>query len=119
MPDDWIEVRGLKVEARIGVPDAERAEPQRLLVDLRLRPLRGFSQMPDSIEATVDYFAVAQRVAALSAERPRRLIETLADEIAAAVLREFPARRVEVTVRKFILPDTEFVAVHCARQRND
>lgn len=119
MPDDWIEVRGLKVAARIGVPDAERAEPQGLLIDLRLRPVRGFSQMPDAIEATVDYFAVAQRVTALSAERPRRLIETLAGEIAETVLREFAVRCIEVTVRKFILSDTEFVAVHCARQRND
>jgi dihydroneopterin aldolase len=118
MNGDWIEIRGLEVNAHIGVPEAERAEPQRLLVDLRLRPPRDFSRLPDSIVATVDYFVVTQRVVALAAERPRQLIETLADDIATAVLREFAVRRVEVTVRKFILPNTEFVAVHCARERN-
>jgi dihydroneopterin aldolase len=117
MDGDWIEIRGLQINTRIGVPETERAEPQRLLVDVRMRPLRDFARMPDAIPATVDYFAVAQRLVALAAERPRQLIETLADEVATAVLREFAVRRVEVSVRKFILPNAEFVAVHCARER--
>jgi dihydroneopterin aldolase len=118
MEADWIEIRGLRIAIHLGVPEAERAEPQQVLVDLRLRPLRNFSRMPDSIEATVDYSAVAQRIAALAAEQPRQLIERLADDIATAVLKEFAVRRVEVTVRKFILPETEHVAVHCVRERN-
>lgn len=118
MTDDWIEIRGLEIDTRIGVPEAERAAPQRLLVDLRLQPLREFSRMADAIDATVDYFALAQRVVTLAASRPRQLIETLADELAATVLREFALRRVEVTVRKFILPNAEFVAAHCRRERN-
>ena len=118
MNGDWIEIRGLQIDAHIGVPEVERAEPQRLLVDVRMLPLRDFARMPDSLDATVDYFAVAQRLVALASERPRQLIETLADELATAVLREYAVRRVEVSVRKFILPNAEFVAVHCARERN-
>jgi dihydroneopterin aldolase len=116
--DDQIEICGLEIAAHIGVPEEERAAPQRLLVDLSLHPLRDFSRMPDAIAATVDYYAVTQRVIALAAGRPRQLIETLADEIATTILREFAVRCVEVTVRKFILPNTEFVAVHCTRERN-
>ena len=118
MEHDWIEIRGLRIRTHIGVPDAERAEAQQLLVDVRMRPLRNFSRMPDSIAATVDYFAVSQRITALAAEKPRQLIERLADDIAATVLGEFAVRRIEVTVRKFILPETEHVAVHCVRERN-
>jgi dihydroneopterin aldolase len=118
METDWIEIRGLKIATHIGVPEAERASPQHLLVDLRMRPQRDFSRMSDAIEATVDYFAVARRVVALAAEQPRRLIERLADDIATAILKEFAVCRVEVTVRKFILPETEHVAVHCVRERN-
>jgi len=117
MEQDWIEIRGLQVSAHIGVPEAERAEAQQLLVDLHLRPLRSFSSMPDSLTATVDYFAVSQRVVSLALERPRQLIETMADEIANALLREFALGRVDVSTRKFILPNTEFVAVHCSRRR--
>jgi dihydroneopterin aldolase len=118
MSGDWIEIRGLQIDAHIGVPEAERAEAQRLLVDVRMQPLRGFARMPDALDATVDYFAVAQRLVALASERPRQLIETLAEELATAVLREYAVRRVEVSVRKFILPNAEFVAVHCVRERN-
>ncbi len=117
-PADHIEIRGLELDTLIGVPEVERSAPQRLLADLRLYPLRDFSRMDDTIAATVDYFTLTQRVIALAAGRSRQLIETLADEIAAVALREFALRRVEVTVRKFILPNTEFVAVHCARERN-
>lgn len=118
MSGDWIEIRGLEVRARIGITEAERAEPQRLLLDVRFEPLRSFANMPDEIAATVDYAAVAGRLKALAAERSHKLIEILADEAATAVLREFAVRRVQVTVRKFILPDTEHVAVRCERQRN-
>ncbi len=118
MEHDWIEIRGLQITTHIGVPDDERAAPQELLVDVRMRPLRNFSRMPDAIGSTVDYFAVTQRIVALAAEKPRQLIERLADDIAGAVLKEFAVRRIEVTVRKFILPNTEHVAVHCVRERN-
>lgn len=115
---DRIEVHGLRVRSCIGVPDAERDAPQELLVDLRLFPQFSFSQMPDAIAATVDYAHVAGRVSAIAAGRPRQLIETLAEEIAAALLRDYPLIRVEVRVRKFILPNTDFVAVRCVRERN-
>jgi dihydroneopterin aldolase len=115
---DWIEIHGLEIAAHVGVPAAERAAAQQLLADVRMRPLRDFSKMPDAIEATVDYQAVADRIAAIAAARPRKLIETLADEIARALLREYAVRRIEVTLRKFILPNAEHVAVHCARERS-
>jgi dihydroneopterin aldolase len=118
MKPDCIEIRGLQVATHIGVPEAERVNPQNLLVDLRMQPLRSFAQMPDAITATVDYFAVSQRIVALALDQPRQLIERLADDIATVVLKEFAVDRVEVTVRKFILPNTEYVAVHCVRERN-
>lgn len=118
MTRDWIEIRGLRIESHIGVPDDERASTQGLLVDVRIQPLRDFSAMPDALEATADYFAISERIKTLAGARPRKLIETLADEIASTVLREFAVLRAEVTVRKFILPDTEHVAVHCERERN-
>ncbi|HEY8900332.1 MAG TPA: dihydroneopterin aldolase [Chthoniobacterales bacterium] len=117
MSGDWIEIRGLEVDTHIGVPETERATPQRLLVDVRLKPPRRFSEMPDSIAATVDYFALAQRIVSLAAEHSRRLIETLADDIADMVMRETAVQCVEVSVRKFILPNAEFVAVHCTREK--
>jgi dihydroneopterin aldolase len=114
MPD-LIHIEALDVRARIGVPDAERAVPQRLMVTLTLEPLRDFRALDDRIEATVDYAAVCETVKTLVSARPRRLVETLAEEIATALLADYPLRRAVVEVRKFILPDTDYVAIRVAR----
>jgi phosphoglycolate phosphatase len=115
--DERIEIRRLEVSARVGVPEEERAEPQRLLVSLELIPEAPFGDLHDEISRTVDYYQVARRVRTLVAERPRKLIETLASEIAEAILDGFATRQVTVTIEKFILPDTECVAVRTTRRR--
>lgn len=115
MTPDTIEVRGLQIDTHIGVPEDERTHPQRLLVDITLLPRRQFDQMGDRIDATVDYFSLSQAVVTWAAERPRLLIETLADEIATRIVRAYPVTEVRLTLRKFILPNTEYVAVHCTR----
>lgn len=116
MPDT-IHIAQLELSAHIGVPDEERAAPQRLTVNLALEPARDFSDLGDDIAKTVDYFAVSRAVQALAAERPRRLIETLAEEIAALVLTRFAVAAVEIELRKYILPDTAFVAVRLRREK--
>lgn len=116
MPD-LIHIEALEIRTHIGVPDEERAEMQRLTVSLTLEPTVDFRDLDDRIEATLDYAEVCEAVQALAAERPRKLVETLAEEIAAGVLGRFPIRRVSVEVRKFILPETDYVAVRIDRRR--
>ncbi len=113
-----IAVRGLEVTASVGVPDEERAVPQRLLLDLRFAAADQPLLLNDDIAWTVDYHAVSVRVADIAREKPRRLIETLAEEVAARLLEEFRLRWIEVSVRKFILPNTEWVAVSIRRESN-
>ena len=115
MPDQ-IHIEALEVRCHIGVPEEERAAPQRLTVTLTLEPNRDFRALDDRIEATIDYAAVCETVKALAAARPRRLVETLAEEIAAEVLGRFPVHHVAVEVRKFILPETDYVAIRIQRQ---
>ena len=114
---DRILIEGLELSSHIGVPDEERAKAQRLTANLVLEPLRGLHGLEDKIENTVDYFAVAEYVKTLALRRPRHLIETLAEEIASELLARFPLATVEVELRKFILPDTQFVAVAIRRER--
>ena len=116
---DLIHIKELELLARLGVPDDERATPQRLALNLMIEPVRDFRALADRIENTVDYFVVAQTVQTLAAAKPRRLLETLAEEIANEVLARFPVRAVAVELRKFILPDTAFVAVRLRRERTD
>ena len=114
---DTIIVEQLELSARIGVTEAEKAAPQRLTVTLHLEPARDFSMLADRIENTVDYFQVCLAVKAIVAERSRNLIETLAYEIARGLLEKFPLEVVELDLRKYILPDTAFVAVKIRRPK--
>jgi len=114
---DRIRIDSLELASYIGVPADERRTTQRLTVSLVLEPVRDFSALDDRIENTVDYFSVCQFVKALSLAGPRQLIETLAQEIAERLLVRYPLRGVEVELRKYILPDTEYVAVQLRRER--
>ena len=115
MTDDQIHIEQLEIHVKVGVPDAERATKQRLLVNLTLVPRNEFRQLNDSLEQTVDYAAVCEAVKEFVADRSFKLIETLADELASLVGERFAVARVDVEVRKFILADTAYVAVRTSR----
>lgn len=117
MSADTIEIRRLRVECHIGVPDEERASPQTLLVTVRMEPELAFDGLDDEISRTIDYYQVALELESLAAARPRRLIETLATEIAAHLLENHPLQRVAISIEKHILPNTQCVAVHIERSR--
>ena len=69
----------------------------------------------DQASATTDYEAVVILIRNLVNERPRKLIEAIADELAEAILSRRLADRVTIEVKKFSIPDTQFVAVRITR----
>lgn len=114
-PPDQIHLRGLDLPVQIGVPEEERAAWQTLQADIALTLPTRFEDMQDDLSRTVDYAAVATRLRGLAAERPRRLIETLAAEMAQCLLAEFQVNTAKVTLRKRILPGCDHVAVCLTR----
>lgn len=114
-----IVIQGLWVDARIGALPEEHGVKQRVAVSLRLVPDRTFAEIDDRLERAVDYAAVAKRVQTIALERHRELIETLADDLIRCLLREFRIDAIDVEVRKFILPDAEYVAVRAAGRQAD
>lgn len=113
---DRIRVVDLEVWTQIGVPDEERAHAQKLLVtaELIVDPFSA-AAATDDIAKTVDYFAVAGRIKSLAAEKPRRLLETLAEELAADLLKSFAIKELNLEIKKFILPDARYVSVEVLR----
>jgi 7,8-dihydroneopterin aldolase/epimerase/oxygenase len=98
---DRICLLGLRVFGRHGVLDHERRDGQEFVVDavlwLDTRP----AAAADDLSLTVDYDAVASRLAAVVSGEPVALIETLAGRLAAACLSVGDAvREVEITVHK-------------------
>jgi dihydroneopterin aldolase len=89
---DKILIRGLSLRCRVGVPDEERARSQRLVADadllLDLRP----AAATDDFNRTVDYNQACQVLAEVASQGPYRLLETVAERMAAALLGLGPAR---------------------------
>lgn len=112
---DTIEIRRLRVVTFIGVPDEERATAQTLWVTLIMTPTQGFEGLADEISRTIDYYQISLEIEALAAAHPRRLIETLATDLAGHLLENHPLDHVALSIEKHILPNTECVAVHIKR----
>lgn len=115
--DARIHIHQLEVMARIGVPDEERATAQRLTFNLTLWPARPLSELNDEIDKAVNYAAVCVEVKKFVERRSDRLIETLADALAEHLLARFEIRALTVELRKYILPEVEFVSVTVTRER--
>lgn len=116
MIEDEIEIRRLEVECHIGVPDEERAKPQKLWISTRMVPSQGFVGLYDDVRNTVDYYDVSLKISELSASKPRHLIETLATEIAEMLLTSYPLKSVTLEVEKRILSNAQYVAVKIHRE---
>lgn len=115
MSEDEIRIEELELMARVGVPDEERAQPQRLVVSLTLQPRGNFAELDDDLARTVDYALVCEELRRFVSGRRDKLIETLADEMATHLLRAFALVRVDLELRKFILPETRYVAARVSR----
>jgi len=115
---DAIRIEQLEIFARIGVPDDERSHPQRLTVSMTFWPTGQGQELGDELDRTVDYAAVCAETKKFVDARSDRLIETLADELAKHLLAMFAIRRIMIELRKFILPEVEFVSVTVTRDRS-
>jgi dihydroneopterin aldolase len=118
MRTDKISIVDLEVFYRVGVPDAERAQPQRLLLTVELEVDFTAAAKSDAIADTIDYFAVTQRLLKLGEGREWRLIEKLAADVADLVLKEFRPQSVIVEVKKFIIPQARHVSVSLTKRRS-
>ena len=113
-----ISIVDLEVFYRVGVPDAERAQPQRLLLTVELESDFSAAAQSDGIADTIDYFTVTSRLLNFGEDREWRLIEKLAADIADWILDGFNPQAVTVEVKKFIIPQARHVAVTLTKVRN-
>jgi dihydroneopterin aldolase len=111
-----ISIVDLEVFCRVGVPDAERANPQRLLLTVGMEFDFSKAAKTDSIADTIDYFAVTQRLLKFGEGREWKLIEKLAADIADAILSDFKPQSVMVELKKFIIPQARHVSVRITKK---
>jgi len=113
---DRIHVEQLELYTRVGVTENERSAPQRITVNLTAWPRPDFDDLDDNLTRTVNYAELCREIRNLVENRSVSLIETLVSEIITRLLTQFPLRAVEIELRKYVLPDTKYVAVIARRE---
>lgn len=117
---DLVWLYGVECRCRVGAPAEERRRRQRITIDVGLETDAAPAAAQDDLRLAVDYQAVERVVRETAEARERRLVETLASDVAAAVLaREPRARSVRVVVHKRpkVMPRTREVVVSIERVR--
>jgi 7,8-dihydroneopterin aldolase/epimerase/oxygenase len=112
---DEIHIEQIEVFSVIGVLEHERKGLQRLTVTISFWPYQQTRDLADKIENAVNYSAVAEETKRFAREQTVNLIETLADRLAAHLLKTFPIQKVTVEVRKFALQDAKYVSAAVTR----
>jgi 7,8-dihydroneopterin aldolase/epimerase/oxygenase len=97
---DIIFLRGLKVEAVIGIWEWERKVRQTIAIDLEFATRAHDAAVTDRIEDAVNYHDVAQRLIRFTEESEFRLVETLAEALAKIMIGEFGVQWVRLSVGK-------------------
>jgi dihydroneopterin aldolase len=118
---DRIMARGMTFKGCHGVLDFERTQPQTFKVDADLFLDTSLAGHSDDIRNTVSYADVFALVKNIVEKESYQLLEALAENIAAALLQQFPVEGVEITVYKPEAPvegEFEYFGVSILRYRN-
>ena len=86
---DIVFIRELRIDTVIGVYDWERLVRQTVVLDLEMATDISKAAGDDALEHTLDYAAISARLIAFIEASEFELIETMAEQVAAIVLKEF------------------------------
>jgi dihydroneopterin aldolase len=108
---DWLRLPRIQAYGHLGVTQKERDLGQRIEADVELAYAPRKTRRPDTIDDAMDYEEVHRLVRSQIEMSRCRLLETLAEELALALLQEFDTPRVRVHVRKLHIPVPDFTTV--------
>ena len=111
-----IHIEQLKVFARVGVSRAERAKRQRLVLNITVWPARDLRDVKDAVSRTVDYAVLCQETKTYFEQKSPNLLETLAEDLTAHLMRKFRIQKIRLEMRKFVLKDAAYAAVIVTRR---
>ena len=97
---DHIFLRGLECQCIIGFIDWERQVRQTVVIDLERPCDCARAARNDDVADTVDYKSVSKRVLSYVGESQFKLLETLAERLAALLLEEFALPWVRISINK-------------------
>ncbi len=108
---DWLRLLGIQAYGHLGVTQKERELGQRVEADVEIAYAREARRRSDSLDAYVDYEELNRVVRAQIEGSRCKLLETLAEELAIALLEEFDTPCVRVRLRKLHVPVAGFTGI--------
>jgi dihydroneopterin aldolase len=101
----------LELSCHLGVPAKERAQPQKILCTA-VFPVPNLKKaaQTDDLADTVNYFDLSQLLQKTARQKKRKLIETLAADLAQVAFDTFPLPWMDLELKKFILPETRHIS---------
>jgi len=115
---DQIIIDDLQLQYKVGTLPKERTETQSISVSLIIETDLTAAANTDDLTKTINYQEITQLLENLGQNKHWHLIETLASDIANEILTRFEVYRVTVLVKKFAIPNADFVAVKISRQKH-
>lgn len=115
---DKIIAKGLKFTAYHGALPQEKLHPQPFIIDLELTVDLRAAGKSDHLIDTINYAEVYEIVKKIVLEKSYNLIEALAENIAAALLKNLPLKEVKVKICKPEAPingEFDYFAVEISR----
>ena len=100
MVKDSVFIKGLAIDATIGVYDWERTIKQRLVIDLDMRFDISSAAKTDDITHALDYSAVSQRIISFVEKSAYQLLEALAEKLTQIVMDEFSVSGLKLKINK-------------------
>lgn len=97
---DTIFIEGLTAHAVIGAWDWEKYFKRRLVFDIEMGTDVRTAAQSDKLVDTVDYQAVSERIVDFTENSEFQLVETLIEEVAQLVLKEFSADWIKIKLQK-------------------
>jgi dihydroneopterin aldolase len=95
---DTLHIKALNVSTIIGVYAWEQRINQQLLIDISLNT--DFTQCEDDLDKTIDYAVLCETVTQFVESNTFQLIETVANEVAHLILKQFKVDQITVAVSK-------------------
>jgi 7,8-dihydroneopterin aldolase/epimerase/oxygenase len=114
---DRIFVDNLRLSCRVGITAEERLKTQEVMLDVSLFLSLAPAGASDSVNDTVNYKALMERISNFVSSKEFNLLESLAEGVAVAVLEDFSVDRMTVRVRKTKYSVEPSVGIEIARDR--
>lgn len=117
-PEDKILIKGLKLNAFIGIYEFEHKKLQPLIFDLAISAT-SFAKVGNDLSKSIDYADLVTFIQEFVNSKKHLLLETLAEEVAQLLFKNFAMNKLKLTLFKPEALKTATAGVEITRTKND